>query len=313
MRLQYGGVGYYPSSNFVHLDAGSVRAWPRMTQDQLARLFPDGKTVHMPSNGKPFARYDEARAEILSRGGSVAGQSVGGADEGASTGRRSLWATLFGGGDDEDTDDYRSSAGARVASRSSDVTAYAPARGGDDDSGRVVLARNGASTNMAENSSGGRFNPRNLWRKEPAEKAAGAPPLEVDGLPTEVLALAPMPPRRPDEMTGSILAEAPLPPARPVALAALVNIPLPPMRLEPKPASDDRAGLRALFAAAVTPPAPQPVRIAISRTKQQPILAGTVVADLGPALNLRFSPGTASDLSPTAFTGPAVKPLPVLR
>ena len=36
---------------FVHLDAGSVRAWPRMTYDQLARLFPDGKTVHLPANG----------------------------------------------------------------------------------------------------------------------------------------------------------------------------------------------------------------------------------------------------------------------
>jgi uncharacterized protein YcbK (DUF882 family) len=67
MRLQYGGVGFYPSSNFVHVDTGSVRAWPRMSQEQLARLFPDGKTVHLPPSGKPLARYEEARAEVLQR------------------------------------------------------------------------------------------------------------------------------------------------------------------------------------------------------------------------------------------------------
>jgi uncharacterized protein YcbK (DUF882 family) len=69
MRLQYGGVGFYPSSNFVHVDTGSVRAWPRMSQEQLARLFPDGKTVHLPPSGKPLARYEEARAEVLQRQG----------------------------------------------------------------------------------------------------------------------------------------------------------------------------------------------------------------------------------------------------
>ncbi|NJN00647.1 MAG: DUF882 domain-containing protein [Aquincola sp.] len=32
MKLQRGGVGYYPTANtpFVHLDVGSVRSWPRM-------------------------------------------------------------------------------------------------------------------------------------------------------------------------------------------------------------------------------------------------------------------------------------------
>jgi uncharacterized protein YcbK (DUF882 family) len=27
LRLQVGGVGYYPSSNFVHVDTGRVRSW----------------------------------------------------------------------------------------------------------------------------------------------------------------------------------------------------------------------------------------------------------------------------------------------
>ena len=48
MRVQQGGVGFYPGANFVHVDVGSVRAWPRMSREQLAQLFPDGKTVTFP-------------------------------------------------------------------------------------------------------------------------------------------------------------------------------------------------------------------------------------------------------------------------
>ncbi|MCZ2982763.1 DUF882 domain-containing protein, partial [Acinetobacter baumannii] len=75
LQMQRGGVGWYPHAGtpFVHLDVGSVRMWPRMTHDQLARLFPDGKTVHLASDNRPFPRYEEAKAEILARGGTVAG------------------------------------------------------------------------------------------------------------------------------------------------------------------------------------------------------------------------------------------------
>ena len=99
MRLQRGGVGYYPSagSPFVHLDVGSVRAWPRMSYDQLARLFPDGKTVHLPPNGHPLAKYEEARAEIESRG-------TGSAPTLAQVKSKGFFAFLFGGGEDEDED-----------------------------------------------------------------------------------------------------------------------------------------------------------------------------------------------------------------
>ena len=90
MKMQRGGVGYYPSAGtpFVHLDVGSVRSWPRMSYDQLARLFPDGKTVHLPTNGQPMARYEEARAEIAAYGGVAPPSST-------STG---FFAWLFGGG-----------------------------------------------------------------------------------------------------------------------------------------------------------------------------------------------------------------------
>ncbi|MFB6451074.1 DUF882 domain-containing protein [Bradyrhizobium tunisiense] len=70
LRLQRGGVGFYPTSGspFVHLDTGSVRHWPRMTHDQLARVFPDGKTVHLPTDGTPLKGYELAKAEIERRG-----------------------------------------------------------------------------------------------------------------------------------------------------------------------------------------------------------------------------------------------------
>lgn len=108
MRMQRGGVGYYPTSYtpFVHLDVGNVRHWPRMSHDQLARLFPDGKTVHIGTDGKAFPRYDEAYAEIIAAGGSVGGfagdgeESAAVADNGSTGG---FFAWLFGRSPDEDT------------------------------------------------------------------------------------------------------------------------------------------------------------------------------------------------------------------
>ncbi|GGB32432.1 hypothetical protein GCM10011316_00640 [Roseibium aquae] len=64
LKRQVGGVGYYPRSGspFVHLDTGRVRHWPRMSRNELAQLFPDGKTLHLPSNGKPLSGYKVAEA-----------------------------------------------------------------------------------------------------------------------------------------------------------------------------------------------------------------------------------------------------------
>lgn len=78
LQLQRGGVGFYPSSGspFVHLDVGSVRHWPRMTHDQLVRVFPDGRTVHIPSDGKPLAGYALALADVQRRGDRPSGPSL---------------------------------------------------------------------------------------------------------------------------------------------------------------------------------------------------------------------------------------------
>jgi uncharacterized protein YcbK (DUF882 family) len=66
MKLQGGGVGYYPASGspFVHLDVGNVRAWPRMTREQLVKLFPDGRTVHLPPDGNPLPGYELAKGDL---------------------------------------------------------------------------------------------------------------------------------------------------------------------------------------------------------------------------------------------------------
>lgn len=69
LKLQSGGVGTYNSSAlpFVHVDLGEVRMWPRLSREQLFRLFPDGKTVLIPSSGDPLPGYAESLAEIEHR------------------------------------------------------------------------------------------------------------------------------------------------------------------------------------------------------------------------------------------------------
>lgn len=103
MRKQVGGVGYYPTSGspFVHLDVGSVRAWPRMTRAQLKELFPDGRTMHLPTDGKPLSQegYQLALAEwkqchAYPCNGSSSGTMV--ADSGGGNGK-TLMDVLFGG------------------------------------------------------------------------------------------------------------------------------------------------------------------------------------------------------------------------
>jgi uncharacterized protein YcbK (DUF882 family) len=126
LRLQRGGVGFYPTSGspFVHLDTGSVRHWPRMTHDQLARVFPDGRTVHLPSNGGPLKGYELARADIERRGNG---------DDATTVGKKpSLFASLFKGGKSNDEDDEAGSAPVRNEKPAPmAVAAVAPAKSAD--------------------------------------------------------------------------------------------------------------------------------------------------------------------------------------
>ena len=65
LRIQGGGVGYYPTSGvpFVHMDVGNVRHWPRMTREQLVKVFPEGRTLHVPTDGNPLPGYELALAD----------------------------------------------------------------------------------------------------------------------------------------------------------------------------------------------------------------------------------------------------------
>ena len=69
LRMQLGGVGFYPTSGspFVHMDTGGVRHWPRMTREQLVRVFPNGDTIHLPSDGRPLPGYEQALAAYKAR------------------------------------------------------------------------------------------------------------------------------------------------------------------------------------------------------------------------------------------------------
>jgi uncharacterized protein YcbK (DUF882 family) len=120
-RLQRGGVGFYPSSGspFVHMDTGTIRAWPRMTYAQLEKVFPNGRTVHISSDGRVLPHYAQALAEVARRGNMPNGRSLEAARaHGAITGeqirtaelaakspqKRTLLATLFGIGRNADAD-----------------------------------------------------------------------------------------------------------------------------------------------------------------------------------------------------------------
>ena len=104
LRMQGGGVGYYPRSGspFVHFDVGNVRHWPKMSRKELVAVFPNGKTLHVPSDGKPLPGYQEALASYQARKKSgVTALALASSKPSRSGG---LLSALFGGGADEEED-----------------------------------------------------------------------------------------------------------------------------------------------------------------------------------------------------------------
>jgi uncharacterized protein YcbK (DUF882 family) len=192
MRMQAGGVGFYPGA-WVHIDSGDVRYWPRMNRDALARLFPDGKTVFIPSDGQPMPGYDQARAEIEARGGEV---QVATADNSSAGGGLFSWlvGAKAGGADDEE--------------EGSGVVAAPTGRGG--------RAPAPASAQVAS-AAAPRETPASAAAPQPTPTAAEAND-SADAAasdPNDSDSPAPLPPRKPVEL---ILADAPTPPARPTEL-----------------------------------------------------------------------------------------------
>jgi uncharacterized protein YcbK (DUF882 family) len=78
LRMQRGGVGFYPTSGspFVHMDTADIRMWPRMSREELSRVFPDGRTVQIPADGRPMAGYALALADIRKHGSMPSANSL---------------------------------------------------------------------------------------------------------------------------------------------------------------------------------------------------------------------------------------------
>ncbi len=258
LRLQAGGVGYYPNANnpWVHLDTGGVRHWPKVSREHLVRLFPDEKTVHIPRDGKPLAGFEAARAIIEARGGSVSSGYIDIA-EGRATGK-TLFQILFGGGDEEEDSVAPRGKRGRTAvaqrqQRGNQVAALSP-EAVNEGSAVAFFTQNNTSTSVAAAPTPAaqasiRARPsRPTPLPEPQDERQRAvqpaaaprqePPKQEAPKPIEVAALQP---RAETAVPVSTRADAddprrvnvPLPQRRPSTLVVgptLVNIPLPQSR-----------------------------------------------------------------------------------
>lgn len=102
LRKGIGGVGFYPKSGspFVHMDTGRVRHWPRMNRKQLVKVFPRGKTLHVPSDGKPLPGYNIAKANYERNLKGLGKPRIASAEEIEK--KPSILAKLFSRNDDND-------------------------------------------------------------------------------------------------------------------------------------------------------------------------------------------------------------------
>lgn len=280
LRLQRGGVGFYPTSGspFVHLDTGGIRHWPRMSRPELARVFPDGRTVHVPADGKPMPGYAQALAAVEARGNEPGG--AGAAFAGLSGGNdpkrkgapaKNIFAGLFGkDGDDEEE------AGPAAAS--------APA---EEAPARVAAVPAPAA---------------------PAQLALAAPVPTPTPRPSLPAAAAPMAP-----FEVASLDSVPLPQPNPLPRGAVAAAPAP--RPVPAPAGG-KADLAALAAAIPMPGTPEASnsRQIASAISGAP-LAATRPSEVGglPEVIVRGTQGEGpalayADAAGSVFTAPRLQP-----
>jgi len=261
LKFQAGGVGYYPTSGspFVHTDVGNVRMWPRMSRRELLAVFPDGKTMHIPADGKPLPGYEQAVAAYESRKRS--GGSVQVASNSSSSGRRgkTLFGMLFGGGgaDDEEDSSEGSVAVASAPTPSRSVARVARPAASDDDEGGGATSLPGVAVGQSAPAAApaAAAAPALPTRNAPAPLTAPRPETPVEASPEDNAALAfavPVPLRRPDY--------APTPEAgAPATLNALAEDQSTVVAALPTPRPTDSAGaIRDMIAANVNTPANEP-------------------------------------------------------
>ncbi len=313
---QVGGVGYYPSSGspFVHFDVGSVRAWPRMSRAQLVKIFPDGKTLHLPADGKPLSGYAEAQA--LEKAGKLAKLNRSGGGSGGGGG--GLIAGLFGGGRSDDrerdrgNDRVQVAAVDRSAAASGERRSAAPARTPDtEDRPARVQTASIAPTESADGDGGG-----GIFRQLPSVSLGGLIDRfrdedegDEDAARPEVTPVAP--PAAPLTAVASQAPEAAAEEtAPPAAAAATIPVPTPaPRPATATPATTTPATAAPDGAPAATPPA-EPVLVAALPPARP--AAATVASDA--ATPIAYAPAEAAgdDASPFNATVALVPRPPAL-
>src|SRR5260370_22636472 len=100
-----------------------------MTNDQLARVSPDGRTVHVPPAGNPLKGYEPARADIEKRGNG---------DDAATVSKPSLFARLFRGKSSDDDEEAGATAVTDKPAPATVVAAAASAKSVDTRSADAV-------------------------------------------------------------------------------------------------------------------------------------------------------------------------------
>ncbi|QFR35085.1 DUF882 domain-containing protein [Ancylobacter sp. TS-1] len=224
LRLQRGGVGFYPTSGspFVHLDTGGVRHWPRMSRPELARVFPSGKTVHVPADGKPMSGYALALAEVESRGSepggagaAFAGLSGGNDPKRAGKPAKNLFASLFSKDDDDEE--------AAPAAAAATEVAEAPASGAAATSAPAQVATKLAAADPVPLPQPNPL-PRNVVAAAPAPAAPAAGRADLAALAAAI----PLPQSRTGAAApaaGAVVAAAvPMPQARPSEAGGLPEL-----------------------------------------------------------------------------------------
>jgi uncharacterized protein YcbK (DUF882 family) len=231
LRLQRGGVGFYPTSGspFVHLDTGTIRHWPRIAREELVKIFPDGRTVHIPADGQPLPGYKLALADVERHGAVPSETSLEAAREAgvitasdeeraAQAPKRSLLARLFSPGKDENED--REAPAAPKRPRASTVV---------------------ASLSPPKQVATERIVPLPAARPRPAAIAAAAPQHADEPFVTASLG---------GNWRGTVEAGPALPPPPPIAADTVFET-----------ASADPANTALAFAAETPMPTPAPARV----------------------------------------------------
>ncbi|MGT2467831.1 DUF882 domain-containing protein (plasmid) [Mesorhizobium atlanticum] len=152
LKMQGGGVGYYPNSGspFVHMDVGNVRHWPGISRQELVSLFPNGKTLHVPSDGRPLPGYEQAVAAYKARKGAGTPNIELASAGGSTTRSGGLLAAFFGGGGSDEADDGADVASAEPASKPKAVKQVATAKSSNLPSVAVVAPRDVKRANIPQ-------------------------------------------------------------------------------------------------------------------------------------------------------------------